>query len=74
MFHLTVLSTVDGHTGTVVWSFETGMMIWSCGCLMYEDKYIAFGSLDTVSGTVKWNMVIPWSPLRSPQRGRKYGV
>ena len=37
---------LDGFSGNMLWSFETQMMIWSCGCMILEDKFIVFGSLD----------------------------
>jgi outer membrane protein assembly factor BamB len=35
---------LDGRSGQEIWSFETGMMIWTCPCLF--DDCVAIGSLD----------------------------
>jgi outer membrane protein assembly factor BamB len=40
------LYCIDGSSGKEIWSFKTNMMIWSCGCLVHDEKYIVFGSLD----------------------------
>lgn len=37
---------INGATGMLLWSFKTNMMIWSCACLIKDEKYVIFGSLD----------------------------
>lgn len=37
---------VDARTGAALWHLETGMMVWSCACVLHGGAYVAFGSLD----------------------------
>lgn len=65
---------INANNGKLIWSFKTNMMIWSCGCLINNEKNIVFGSLDryiymldTSSGKLvdkyKTNAEIKSSPL-----------